>query len=609
MAANASSSTPRVVIFGAGFAGLEAAKRLANHPASVARVDRKNQHTLPPRPTRWPRRAFTRRNWSSAHWHAATASCDNRSALKHLLLICLLVCLLSGICAAEGANAIAQTVLIVPFENISKAPGLEWIGESFPEVITERMQHPAVYMIPREDRLYAFDRSGIPASVRPSHVTLYRIAEQMDADFLILGHYDFDGRSFIATAQVLDVKRLRLSAEITESGPLPTLIEVQSALTWDLLRAVRPDFKVTRAQFLRSAPAVRLDAFEAYIRGLSAAARADKIRFFREAVRINPSYTLAELHLGRAYFRGREYEAAAAALIRIPHSDPLSREASFWAGLSYLDIGDLEHAESAFSYLSSQFPLPEVYNNLAVIQDRRGKNTAADLLEKAIASDPKDPDYHFNLALIAYRHGDLGEATQQLRETLVLQPTDVDARLLLEHATARTVLPPARLPQERLKREYNETSFRQLAFLMRSAAEERMADVDPKTHAAYHVEHGNQMLEQGFAGEAALDFREAVALNPGNAEAHTGLAATMMAGGDLAGARREVNLSLKSQPNVSAYLLLARIDLRENHPQAATTDVGFALVLDPANAAALALKQEIAARSESNTGTAKPKER
>ena len=286
----------------------------------------------------------------------------------------------------------------------------------------------------------------------------------------------------------------------------------------------------------------------------------------------------------------------AATLARIPRTDPLAREASFWAGLAYLSTGDLEHAESAFSYLASQYPFPEVYNNLAVVQARRGKNTASQLLEKAIEADPKDPDYRFNLALEAYRHGDLGEATRQLRETLALQPTDVDARLLLEHVTARTMLPAARLPQERVKREYNETSFRQLAFLLRSAAEERMSDADPQTHAAFHVQHGRQLLDEGFAGEAVQDFREAVTLDPGSAEAHAGLAATLMAGNDLAGARREVNDSLKLKPNLAAYLLLARIDLREGHLQAAATDVEFALVLDTQSAEALALKKEIAGR-------------
>jgi Flp pilus assembly protein TadD/TolB-like protein len=528
--------------------------------------------------------------------------------LKRLLGICGLLCLLAGLAAAQDANTLAQTVLIVPFENVSKSTGLEWIGESFPEVIAQRMQHPAVYMVPREDRLYAYDRAGIPASVRPSHVTLYRIAEQMDADYLILGRYDFDGRSFLATAQVLDLKRLRLSSEITESGPLPSLIEIQDALAWDLLRAVRPDFNVARADFLHGSPAIRLDAFEAYIRGLSTPARQDKIRFFREAVRLNPAYTLALLHLGRAYFHGHDYEAAAAALSRIPHTDPLAREASFWAGLAYLSAGDLEHAESSFTFLASQFPLPDVYNNLAVVLHRRGKSTAADYLEKAIAADPRDPDYHFNLALIDYRHGDMAEASRQLRETLAIQPTDLDARLLLEHINARSPLPASRLPQERLKREYNENSFRQLAFLIRNVAEERMAHADPKTHAAFHVEHGHQLLEQGFAGEAAVDFREAATLDPVNSGAHAGLAAVLLSAGDLAGARREANQSLKIQPNAEAHLLLARVDLEENHLQAAATDVEFALVLEPDNAGAQALKRDIAARLQ-GAGTASPKER
>ena len=42
------SSVPRVVIIGAGFGGLQAAKRLANQPVKVTLVDRKNHHTFQP---------------------------------------------------------------------------------------------------------------------------------------------------------------------------------------------------------------------------------------------------------------------------------------------------------------------------------------------------------------------------------------------------------------------------------------------------------------------------------------------------------------------------------------------------------------------------------
>src|SRR5579883_3491270 len=43
-----SKSTPRIVIVGAGFAGLNAARTLAGKPVHVTIVDRKNHHTFQP---------------------------------------------------------------------------------------------------------------------------------------------------------------------------------------------------------------------------------------------------------------------------------------------------------------------------------------------------------------------------------------------------------------------------------------------------------------------------------------------------------------------------------------------------------------------------------
>src|SRR6201996_864586 len=43
-----SSTLPRVVIIGAGFAGIHAAQRLGQSPVNVTVVDRKNHHTFQP---------------------------------------------------------------------------------------------------------------------------------------------------------------------------------------------------------------------------------------------------------------------------------------------------------------------------------------------------------------------------------------------------------------------------------------------------------------------------------------------------------------------------------------------------------------------------------
>src|SRR5579863_9690520 len=100
-----------------------------------------------------------------------------------------LILLVSAVAAAQTPSAAGQTVLVVPFENQSKAPGLEWIGDSFPELLQERLNAPTLFVLRREDRLRAYDRLGIPALLRPSRATLYRLAEQLDVDYVILGDY------------------------------------------------------------------------------------------------------------------------------------------------------------------------------------------------------------------------------------------------------------------------------------------------------------------------------------------------------------------------------------------------------------------------------------
>ena len=42
------STIPRVVIVGAGFGGLTAARRLARHPLRLTLIDQKNHHTFQP---------------------------------------------------------------------------------------------------------------------------------------------------------------------------------------------------------------------------------------------------------------------------------------------------------------------------------------------------------------------------------------------------------------------------------------------------------------------------------------------------------------------------------------------------------------------------------
>src|SRR4051794_12959010 len=109
---------------------------------------------------------------------------------------CLLAFLLLAPFARPQEEAGGDTLVVLPFENRAQAPGLEWIGEAFPEVLSERLASPALFAVPRESREYAFERVGVPSSAKVSRATLYRIAEQMDVDQVVVGWFAYDGSTF-----------------------------------------------------------------------------------------------------------------------------------------------------------------------------------------------------------------------------------------------------------------------------------------------------------------------------------------------------------------------------------------------------------------------------
>ena len=493
--------------------------------------------------------------------------------------------------------------MIVPFENHSKAPGIDWIGEAFPEVLGQRLAAEQFYVVARPDRIYALDRLGIPASTRPSRATLLRIAEEMDVDYLVTGNYTFDGTNFTARAQWMDVKHLHLSPEVVESGALAQLVEIQNALAWDLLHTANSSYPLPKDAFVSSLENTRLDALENYVRGLLASGRQEKIKYLKEAVRLNPDYAQPLLQLGKTYYENKDYDSALTWLAKVPKNQPLAAEANFFLGLSAFYMGKFERATEAFAFTAAIVPLIEVYNNMGVVAARLGKKSAADYFQRAVEADSRDADYRFNLAVTLYRAGDLNGAARQLKECLAIRPQDSEAKALLEAIGARvtgTNAPqaanPPRPPLERIKRNYDETSYRQLALEIQNANELRHASLPRPEHAANHVALGEELFNRGLPDQAENDFREAILLDPVNAAAHLGLAHVLESRNELTQARSEASSANRLQPSIATALLLGSIELKQGKPESAQEHIDRALKMDPSNVTAIAMKREVAAR-------------
>jgi tetratricopeptide (TPR) repeat protein/TolB-like protein len=518
--------------------------------------------------------------------------------------------------------ATGRVVLVLPFDNRSGQPDLAWIGESFPDTLNQRFNSAGFLTISRDDRQYALDHLGLPPDFRPTRATTIRIAQTLDANYVVIGSYNVTRGRISVQSQVLEVNNLRMSSPLEDSSELTRLFDVQNAIAWKIARQMDPHFNVAQQTFLAAPGQVKLSSFENYIRGISAATPLERVKRLQLAVQESPTYTAALLALGKSQYIERDYDHAAITLSRIASSDRRSLEANFYLGMARFNSGRYADAEKAFAFVATRLPLPEVINNQAVASSRQGHNATA-LFERAVASDPNDADYHYNLAVSLVRQGDFARAQTEVGQTLRLRPNDPEAPELkalisFGRPPAPVALPASRQtgtgsmtapkpaptsgstfePLERIRRTYSEASFRQAAFQLDQMRAARMATLPPAQQVTQYVQLGRDYLTQGLVPEAEQEFQSALSINSSSAEARAGLSQVRELSGDTAAARNEAQASIQLSPNATAYLVLARLELHDNQNAASAADVSKALKLEPNNTAALGMKQALAARGQ-----------
>ncbi len=525
----------------------------------------------------------------------------NRTVLKPFIFALLTsLPLLAQTPDAKDPNG--RVVLVLPFDNRSAQPNLAWIGDSFPDTLNARLSSSGFLPITRDDRQFALDHLGLPASFRPTRATTLRIAQTLDADYVIVGSYNLTAISGVQTitvqAQVLDVKNLHLSAPLQDSSALPRLFDAENAIAWKVARQIDPQFRVAEQTFLAASAGVQLASFENYIRGTDAPTPTERIKRLQSAVAASPTYAAAQLALGKELYTDRDYDQAAAVLAKVAPTNRLALEASFYLGLARFNAAKYAEAESAFAFVAARLPLPEVVNDQAVAQSRQGKD-ATPLFVRASVADPNDPDYHYNLAVASWRKGDFPAAQKEVDAALKLKAADNEAtQLKALIAAGQSTSNTGFEPTTRLRRTYSEASFRQAAYQVDQLRALRVATLPPDKQAAEYAQAGRDYLAQGLLPEAEQEFQAAIAADSGSPSAHAGLAQVREQSGDLLQARNEANASLRLRPTVDAYLILARLDLQANNLPASAQDVQSALHLEPTNSAANGMRQALRSRGQ-----------
>ncbi len=510
-----------------------------------------------------------------------------------------------------------RILLVLPFDNRTGQPSLEWIREAAAEILSSRLASAGFAPMGRTERIYALDHLGLPHGFHPSRASSIKLAETLDADSIVVGSYVTDGANIVAEAQLVDVPHLRMSKPITVRGDMREMITVFDSLAWQLTRQIDPSFNVSEETFVAAGSGLRLDAFEQYIRGITEPDQQERLRHLNQSVLLSPKFSPAWMALGREEYADQKYEQAAEAFAKAGgegvNTDE-ALEASFYRGLSLLFSGDYAHAEEAFARVARVLPLAEVLNNQGVALARQGKN-GTPLFRQAVAADPSGADYHFSLAVSLKRHGGYdAEALTELAQCLRLRPNDSEA-LAVEKAWTKSeksgvVKPPVTQPGtdleeeaetktdplERIQRSFDEVAFRQAALMLDQINSARLSALPPRERAQLLSTQAHEYLDHGLLLEAERLYQASVAADPKLAAAHAGLAEIRERTGDAQAARKEAVTSLELLPSVDAYLVVVRLDIEANHLYEAKQNVEAALRIDPNNKTAPELQRQIAVK-------------
>jgi tetratricopeptide (TPR) repeat protein len=554
----------------------------------------------------------------------------DRFIRRVLLISCAVLCAAASLSAqqvpvrATMGSSQSGMYLVFPFENAGASPRLDWLGEGLEELTIQALSAGGQQVYSRAGRTTEQERNGLPFSAKLSRASMLRVAQDLDADFVVFGSFTSDGKTLTIDSRVLRTDPLVLLPSVRETGPLDSLMEMQSKIVWRLLSENDKAFRPTLAEFSKAQRPLRLDAFEHYIRGLLANEDEPRLRELREASRLEPSWPDPYFALGQTYFTRNDCATALSFLAHVPPAHDRYVEALFSTGVCRLQMNQPERAEEVFTSLqaalggdrknesqtgASGADLPEILNDLAVARARQGKTAAAQAdLRRANDLDPDEDDYPFNLGLLAVQSGDFTAAAAAFREASERKPENPEDRALLveslekagkkaeadqERVAAAESLGPNALQSAhvdakpdasfrlaRIRTELDTTALR--LEIAASGSGARSAALSTSVNsAASHIRRGRQELAAGRLDSAESEFRGVLHTEPANAAAHRGLAEINHRRGKLDDAVKELQASLEARDSALVRTMLARIYLEQKKPDLARAEVQRALKLAP----------------------------
>ena len=370
---------------------------------------------------------------------------------------------------AQTANKNTDTVMILPFENVSNKAEFNWVGESFADSLSDLLKVPSLNVVSNQERKLIQQKLRVPLTILPSLATSLKLAREANATILVAGKYNIvPAQGDIAatvevTAKIIRVNEGRFLSEEFPDGKrvvrdiklndaLGNLQTVEGQVAYQVLYQRDKALPFSQNQFIESANKIPARAFEAYIKGLLTpeAQMQTRENYYKNALRIyaeekdGATYADAALELGYVYLNQKKNSDAIEYFSRVPQESPQYAESAFYTGLIQWQQNNYEQALAVLRPLAEDLKLTSVYNTIGAIavqaalaeKKNKGKSDALlaeglDFLKKAADSAPDESSTRFNYGFALFLDNKYAEAAKELRPVLANNSRDGEAYFVL----------------------------------------------------------------------------------------------------------------------------------------------------------------------------------
>lgn len=228
-------------------------------------------------------------------------------AALFLIALTLYLTFMHGTLPHFGVSPRIEALAVLPLVNLSGNPGEEYFADGMTEALTADLaQIGALKVISRTSVMqYKGAKKPLP-----------EIASQLNVDAVVLGSVLRSGQRVRITAELIHGATDRHLWARTYERELDDILHLQNEVARAIASEIQAKLTPHEQQRLNHSPAVKPDAYKAYLKGRYYATNYTKesllksIEYFEQAIKVDPSYAAAYAGLADVYL-GLQYSGAA----------------------------------------------------------------------------------------------------------------------------------------------------------------------------------------------------------------------------------------------------------------------------------------------------------